>query len=241
MPHRILGLLAVVALAVVVPTAPAGAADGSLSSWELEERAGSTTLDDHTGGRDGTIGSSVELTGASVHRWSTVAPDDSPYDPGRIHTVADHPELDFDSDRAAVLVRLRTTAPKGNIVQKGQSRTSGGFFKIEMDDGRVACMVKGSGGSAFVRSEARIDDGSWHDVHCERDGAGVTLRVDGAVADRRTRSTGDVDNSKPLAIGGKNSCNQTSVGCDYFSGELDRVVLATGAQAVSLEPTTIAK
>ena len=219
------------------PTVPESTVPaGSSSAWELDEDPGSTVLVDADGDRDGTIGESVELTGDSRHRWSTVAPDDSPYDPGRVHLVEDHPDLDPGDERTVVLVRLRTDSSKGNIVQKGQSGTSGGFFKMEMDDGRVACQFRGSDGSVFVRSDERIDDGAWHDVLCERDGDTVTLVVDGSVAERTDGTTSTISNEMPFAIGGKSSCDQDSVGCDYFSGELGRVVLAKGERAGGLVP-----
>ena len=123
-------------------------------------------------------------------------------------------------------VRLRTTSPQGNVVQKGQSSSTGGYMKIDMDDGRVACGVIGSSGSLHLRSARSIADGAWHEVRCVRRADEMVLSVDAVVVDRQPwRRPATVANTWPVTIAGKSSCNQASVGCDYFSGDIDRVLL----------------
>ncbi len=51
----------------------------------------------------------------------------------------------------------------------------------------------------------------------------VELWVDGVRVGRNTGPTGSIHNSHPLSVGGKQKCNQVSVGCDYFSGEVDSI------------------
>ena len=220
---------AAVLLVVAGGFRPAGADPGTgvFAAWEMDEDPGDPVLRDAgPNGLDGTIGSSVDTALPSAHSWDTVAPDSSPLDPGRLDLVPHDPALNPDAERFAVLVRLRTTSPQANVVQKGQSATSGGFFKIDMGDGRVACLFKGAQGTLHVRSAQRIDDGDWTDVHCERSAGSLSLRIDGVLVDRRDGSTGTVANTWPLSIAGKWSCDQGSVGCDYFSGALDRVLVA---------------
>ena len=47
---------------------------------------------------------------------------------------------------------MRTTKPLGNIIQKGQSSTPGGYFKIQAPNGIVQCLFRGAGGSRAVGS-----------------------------------------------------------------------------------------
>ena len=68
-----------------------------------------------------------------------------------------------------------------------------------------------------------INDGRWHTVSCTRYPDGVTLTVDGAKVAGRWGRTGTIANSWPLSIGGKTVCDQRSVGCDYYAGELASV------------------
>jgi hypothetical protein len=127
-----------------------------------------------------------------------------------------------------VTIRLRTRYQFGNIVQKGQATVEGGNFKLQIPNGIVQCLFRGSNGSIIVSSRSRLNDGSWHTVRCDRTDAGLALTVDGAVEARRSGRTGYIDNSWPLSIGGKTSCDQVDVGCDYYAGDLDYVELDAG-------------
>jgi hypothetical protein len=40
--------------------------------------------------------------------------------------------------------------------------------------------------------------------------------------------TGDITNTVPLTIGGKLNCDQISVTCDYFVGEIDYIRIEVG-------------
>ena len=54
-------------------------------------------------------------------------------------------------------------------------------------------------------------------------GAPPSGRFDGRVESRAYGWVGTIDNSYPLSIGGKVDCDQRSVGCDYYAGDLDRI------------------
>ncbi len=124
-------LLPVPVLAVTVWAAaisPSGAAgSGIVADWQMDEPAGASVLvDSGPNGLDGSIGSSVQagvLTDGAigVHRRSVVDPDTSPLDPERLDLVAHDDRLNPGDDDVALTVRLRTTSPQGNVVQKGQS------------------------------------------------------------------------------------------------------------------------
>jgi hypothetical protein len=70
-----------------------------------------------------------------------------------------------------------------------------------------------------------VADDQWHAVECERSGASVTIRVDGADAGTMTIPAGlSVNNSEPLRIGGKG----TSPNNDQFHGAVDDVFVVVG-------------
>jgi hypothetical protein len=246
---RVAPLPVAVALVWAALTTPSGAAGATvLADWRMDEPAGADVMvDSGPWGLDGHLGTSVRPgvveQGSTAHRFSTVEPDTSPLDPERLDLVAHDGRLDPGSGDYAMTVRLRTTRPQGNVVQKGQAPSTGGYFKIDMDEGRVACLFMGSAGSVHLRSPASIADGVWHEVRCVRTADEVVLSIDSIVVDRRRGATGTVANTWPVTIAGKSGCNQVSVGCDYFSGDIDRVLLERSgellAPATSTTSTTV--
>jgi hypothetical protein len=227
--RRTLVVLMTTAVVVLGTAAAATARPGyRVASWQMNERGGAGTMIDSSGnGLDGSIGREV-LTdlhggGATGYRFIRLDPDTPPTHPRHLVTVPDDSELDPGTRDYAVTLRLRTTYQFGNIIQKGQSTVSGGNFKLQIPNGIVECVFRGSNGSILVSSTRRLNDGSWHTVRCERTYADVTLTVDGSRVARRSGWTGRIDNSWPLSIGGKTSCDQVYVGCDYYAGDLDYV------------------
>lgn len=229
-------LLLVAALAVATTswfgTPPVAAQSGVVADWRMDEAAGSNVLVDSSGnGVHGLLGSGV-LAGTRVgadivHRFPNTS-SSAPADPSRLHYIGDRDALDPGTGDYAVEVRFRSTVDHTNIIQKGQATTSGGMWKMELDNGTVACLFRGSGGDAFVRSTTRVIDGNWHVVRCERTANGVTLAVNGTVEARRSVASGNIANSWNLTIGGKPECNNRSVECnnrsvecDYFRGDID--------------------
>ena len=177
-------------------------------------------------GLSGSIGSAVQtgvtVGGAKGYRWPAQGKDGKR--PERLVTVVSS-LLNPGTASFAVTIRMRTGAGDQNIIQKGQSTTSGGMFKIDMVRGHVICMFKGSQGRAAVRSAQAVWDGAWHTVRCQRSSTGVSIRVDGGAARTTAGATGSIANSLALAIGGKLRCNPPTVQCDYYVGLLDRVVV----------------
>lgn len=212
---------------VLVPAGPASAEAGTtVAMWRMDEPAGARTATDSTGnGHDGAVGSDVRtgvrVDAATVFRFPAV--DTRTVRRQHLVTVPHHPRLDPGTSDFSVSLRLRTEQPLANIAQKGQSGTAGGYWKIEVAGGQVACHFRsGTGDRLSVRSPLRIDDGRWHAVRCERIGGTVALMLDG---ERHERSglSGSISNTWPVSIGGKTQCNQAQVGCDYFAGDLDFV------------------
>jgi hypothetical protein len=234
---RLRALLVVVAAGAVVVGAaqPAqAAANTPVAVWEMNEASGSRVLVDSGGnGLNGNIGTEVItgqlVDGATAFRFPRLTPNTPPAHPEHLVTIPDDDRLDPGTRDFAVTVRMRTTAKFGNIIQKGQSGTKGGYFKFQNPNGVVKCLFRGSLGQAGVGSGRPINDGQWHTVRCERTATGVTMTVDGVVTGRRNSPTGNISNTWPVSIGGKVFCDQIEITCDYYAGLIDRVQIDASA------------
>jgi Laminin G domain len=222
--RRLLAVSVTVA-GVLALAVPANAAvDTPVATWEMNEAAGSRTMRDSSGnGLDGVIGTDVGV-GTGVYQFSNVRPNQPPANPERIVQVPHDNRLNPGTGDFAVEVRLRTTRPFGNVVQKGQAGARGGYFKFQSPSGKISCLFRGSAGSSTASSgTARVNDGQWHTVRCERTATSVVMTVDGTVTGRNRNATGTIANTRPLTIAGKLNCDQVDITCDYFAGEIDYV------------------
>jgi hypothetical protein len=229
-------LLPVVALALMLlgslPGTAGATASTVLADWEMNEPPGSTTMADTgpnqlTGAVGATVQTGVTVSGATAFDWSRVKPNQPPANPGRLVQV-DSALLNPETADYAVVFRYRATVKFGNIVQKGQAHVTGGYFKVEQPGGYLNCFFTGKGGKAAVKSTHLTNDGQWHVVRCERTATGVTLTVDGVVVGQAVHATGTISNSSPLTVGGKLSCDNVTITCDYFSGDIDYLVIEKG-------------
>ena len=206
----------------------------------MNESASATVMKDSSGHAiDGAIGSAVR-TGLksgkrTVYGWPYVDPHAPPAKPERLVT-ADDRRLNPARREFAVSLRFRTLHPSGNIVQKGQSGSSGGFWKVETHRGKVTCLFRGRASDGSTRSKVvdsgpqPLDDGKWHTISCVRSSSGVTMTVDGDLRRHVTGGSGAIWNNVPLAIGGKLRCDQDKVSCDYFTGSIDYLVIQASAR-----------
>jgi hypothetical protein len=215
---------------VVLGTASAAQASSThpVAVWEMDEPAGAHTMRDSTGhGLDGVIGAEVatgvRVDGARAFRFSRLDPDTPPPRPRHVATVRDNAQLDPGTRDYAVTVRLRTTYQFGNVVQKGQATVPGGSWKLQIPNGILQCWFRGEDGQVLISSPRRLNDGRWHTIRCDRTESGLTLAVDGSQVARKSGRTGWISNSWPVSIGGKTTCDQVKVGCDYYAGDLDYV------------------
>ncbi len=238
------GLGVVVCLAAV-PMGAAGAATPHRTaagvrattveaSYQMNEPSGATTMTDSSGhGLNGRIdqdGLNTGFTfgGAIGYQWPRRNPTAPPASPERVIQVADHPHLDPGSDTFTVEIRYRTKEKFGNIIQKGQSTTVGGQWKIQNPGGMPSCLFKGSLRRVATRVTAPINDNTWHTLTCVRTSTEVTAYVDGVFNNRQRGNTGSIDNRLPMTVGGKLFCDQITVTCDYYSGEIDYVKITRG-------------
>jgi hypothetical protein len=230
--RRTVLLTLMTSMMVLVATAAADAAvTTTIARWGMNEGSGARVMADSGGrGLHGSIGREVRtgttVGGSTGYRFDRLQPDTPPARPGHVVTVRDNSALDPGNRSYLVTVRLRTNNHFGNIIQKGQATAAGGNFKLQIPNGRVECLFRGSRGSRMAIARRTINDGAWHTVQCERDSNGVTLRIDGAVDARAHGWTGTIANSWPLAIGGKIDCDQVHVGCDYYAGDIDGVEIS---------------
>ena len=179
-------------------------------------------------GLDGHIGEDVRtgasFDGATGYRWLYKLPNQPPAEPERLVTVDHNWRHNPGTGDFAVELRYRTTRNFGNVVQKGQSKTAGGYFKLEQPNGRMRCLLKDeSGHKRAVRSPIATNDGQWHTIRCERSGNRLKLFVDGVQVRNVSHHLGKIANTKDLSIGGKKNCDQGKVTCDYFTGYIDHV------------------
>jgi len=205
------------------------AADYPVAIWAMDESSGSRTMHDSSGhGLNGRIGDEVRVGsrygGAIGFRFGRLEPDTPPTHPNHVVVVPNSSLLDPGSGDFAITMRLRTTYEFGNIVQKGQATVPGGSWKLQIPNGHVQCWFRGSAGQVLVTAPQKINDGKWHVIRCARSYDEVSLTIDGRTAGKYG-ATGRIANNWPLSIGGKTECDQRSVGCDYFAGDLDYVAI----------------
>ena len=224
------------AVALFVGVLPASAAT-TIADWQMNEGSTATTMFDSTANHiNGSIGNDVvtgyRVNGATGYHWPYVAPNQPPANPERLVTVSDG-RLNPGTRVYSVTVRFRTTRSFGNIIQKGQSGTPGGYWKWQIPSGKLSCLfrgvVNGNTVSKSVNSGTTLlNDGAWHTVTCTRTTTGVTMTIDGSITRRATGWTGSISNTKALTIGGKLNCDQQTVTCDYFTGDIDYVRISAG-------------
>ena len=220
------------ALVVVVGfAAPASAA--TLADWEMNEAPGAHTMIDSSGHANGVIGSAlttgVNGLGATGYHWAFLSPTAPPANPERLVQV-NSSSLNPNSGNYTVELRYRTTQHFGNIVQKGQAGSSGGYWKIENPNGRINCVFRGKVNGVLkrkaVESPSVLSDNTWHIATCARTSTKLTLSIDGHVVDTASGKTGSISNSRPLTIGGKLDCNQVTTTCDYYTGDIDYIKIS---------------
>lgn len=203
--------------------------------YEMNEPADATTMTDSSGNglnaainQDG-LDTGVVYNDSTGYLWARKGPNALPVAPERVIQVADNPLLDPRGDTFTVEIRYRTKENFGNIIQKGQSATPGGQWKIQNPMGLPSCLFKSPTGQAGVRSTINLSDDAWHTLTCVRTPTRVTMYIDGVYHRRRIADSGTIDNTKAMTIGGKINCDQVVTTCDYFSGMIDYIKLTRGS------------
>jgi hypothetical protein len=224
-------------LIALLLASPAGAAPGDIALWEMNESGGNVVVDSSGRGLNLARGTAVNVglrDGTAIyHGFPWIATNGAASAPRRLHTTTDRDALDPGSGTFAVTLRFRSTTPGRNIIQKGQSTTVGGFWKIERGGrgsdgttGQARCLFRGPRGDSYTHSTGTVTDGRWHVLTCVNTPTGSYMLIDGV---RRTSNqpSGTINNTKVFAIGGKSSCDNVTVSCDYFVGDLDYVRISS--------------
>jgi concanavalin A-like lectin/glucanase superfamily protein len=233
------GLAVLACLAVAAPSTaatPAATTPQTVLDLEMNEAPGATVAVDSSGlGHDGAIGSHLVMHNGYI-TWDRHSPDSTIYY-GANHLVmvddAADGSLDPGTGDFSVEFRFRSTAKFGNVIQKGQAKTTGGQVKFQQPKGYMSCMFKSPSGTAAIKSSIFTSDGAWHTIRCDRTPTEVDLYVDGVFNKRIRHTTGNIDNVKPWTIGGKFDCDTSNPdtgadSCDYWAGDMDYVHITKG-------------
>src|SRR4051794_38930926 len=154
----------------VVATPAHAVATTNAAFWSMDEVPGATTMLDSSGnGVNGTVGADVQtgatFAGSTGYRFPTISPTNPPARPEHLVRVPNTTRLDPDAGDYSVTIRYRTTRSFGNIAQKGQNPTAGGYWKFEQPNGIVTCLFKGGNGQQrAASSKTALNDGQWHTV-----------------------------------------------------------------------------
>ena len=106
------------------------------------------------------------------------------------------------------------------------------MFKLEVDGGRPACRVHGSGGRRYVRSTVSVSRSTWYAATCSRVGStlSVTVRPYGGTTSTTTTTSGATGTlsfaaSRPASVGGKLTPGGAVVAeaSDQFNGAVSQV------------------
>jgi hypothetical protein len=231
--HRGRAVLATSAAAAALLTCAGIASAGTVSQWNMDETSGSTMVDS-VGGNDGTLhnvslgqpgflgkaysfnGSDSVVTGPTGGGLNAGA---SPFWYGAHIKFADRPSaavVDYD------------------LMRKGLSGASGGFWKIEVfPSGAIHCSMGGSITSQSLTAGPDLSDNQWHSVYCLKDDTSERVIVDGKVAGTVAVALGAFGNTSVLAVGGK------AEGGDQYHGLMDQATFGTGTTLVNSVPPTI--
>jgi Concanavalin A-like lectin/glucanases superfamily len=207
----------------------ASASTGVLN-LELNDSSGASIAVDSSGHHhNGQVGSRVKMGGG--HATFPVEPNGTDLGSAPLVKVPDAGDGSLDPGQGTftVVVRYRSTHSNGNLVQKGQHTSPGGQVKLEQVGSKLSCKFLTASGTATAGSgSVRMDNGAWHTVRCVRTATSVTMYVDGKQTRRTSRRTGNLNNTMPWTVGGKPNCNGSTVGCDYFTGDVDYLRLTKG-------------
>jgi Concanavalin A-like lectin/glucanases superfamily len=231
------GGYALVAACLALLVVPGIASGAAVSVWHMDETSGSTmhdgvgsnsgTLKNVSLGQPGVSGLAYGFDGASS---VVTVPSDSSLNPG---------SSPFWMIAHVKFTGVPTAAIGGDydLIRKGLSSTSGGFYKMELlpsgSGVRAHCSMKGSATSRSLTSGPDLADGRWHTVECVKDDSSISVVVDGVKASAAV-VLGSFSNAASLAIGAK------AEGGDWYEGVMDEASFGTGTPVDAIAPANTA-
>jgi Concanavalin A-like lectin/glucanases superfamily len=229
---------AVVVACSVALAAPSIASAATVSLWHMDETS-ATTMVDSAGSNNGTLhnvalgqaGASGSAYGFNGSSSVVTAPSSSSLNPGT---------SPFWMSVQVKFTGTPTAAIGGDydLIRKGLSGTSGGFYKMELlptgSGVRAHCSMEGSVTSRSLTAGPDLRDGQWHTVQCLKDDTSISVVVDG-VKSSTTVGLGSFGNNASLAVGAK------AEGGDWYEGLLDEASFGTGVPGdAAVAPTNTA-
>lgn len=216
---RQLVIAAAATAAVAMMTGTAQAAMTVRAQWDMNSLP--TLIDSAGGDNNGTTGN-VTLSGGAYSfngksSYAT-APDRANLDPGTANVKL--------SARISI-TRVPAAGQTFDVVRKGLTTTSGGYYKLEIarssaGQAVVHCRFKdGTGRVNEVVSTVGVAGKGFVTVACAKTASTVTVTVPGQTRSA-SRALGSIANSSAVYIGGKGD------GTDWFPGLMDWVKIEIG-------------
>ena len=139
----------------------------------------------------------------------------------------------FGADVRLNQISIGTSIDNGNNVMQRGLWTDTMQFKLEVDDGKASCVIRGDEGRVRATSTTSLKSGTWYRLRCYRAGSQVHLTVwqlgseDSATVTRAEGPIGSLNASAsaPLSVGAKMSTYGRIVpsSTDQFNGYLDNI------------------
>jgi hypothetical protein len=201
---------------------PGQAWAATVARWHMNEKSG-TTMVDSVGSNNGEL-SQVTL-GLPGFSGSAYGFDGS----SSFAKVPSSAALNPGTQRISFTMHVNYTKspPDGSttdydLLRKGESGTSGGFYKLEIrtDNMAVCRFVDSRGHDTLVHAGPKLNTGTWHTLTCIKTHSEVRLVVDGTTF-RTSAPSGSIANSDPLYLGAKPEN-------DHYNGRMDEVSVNVG-------------
>lgn len=199
---------------------PANAALTVRALWNMDSLP--TMVDSAGGDNNGTTSNITLVSGAySFNGTSSVA------------TSPDRPNLNPGTTDIRLTARISTTSvPRSSsqtydVVRKGLTTSSGGYYKLEIRRSSTglavpACHFKDSSGRiGEAVSTVGLANRGFVTVACTKTSSGVTVNVAGQEVTAH-RKLGSISNTAPVYVGAKGN------GTDWFPGLMDFVKIEIG-------------
>ena len=187
-------------------------------TWHMDDATGASDPGGHTLSLTNIDTNSAYWT-FSGNGLATTASDDNTFDPAKA------------SFSVSVMVRSSTMPSTSvgdyDLVRKGLSSTSGGYWKLELipNKARTRTLVFCQMSGGYLKwAPFNLTDGKWHTVTCTRDANAktVAITVDGRSNAKALTSLKSISNSSKLFVGAKDR------NADGYVGDMDELSISVG-------------
>ena len=201
-------------LALAGPAQAAGTVEGL---WNMDSLP---TMVDSAGGDNNGSTNDVTLSGGyySFNGSTSIA------------SVPNKANLNPGTANIKIEVRLKVAAPPKNgasydILRKGTSRTSSGYYKLELrgtSSGMTAACIFKNANKAVGIVTTPIPSKTWLTIACTKTTKTVSVAVNGSTKKTVSKTLGSLGNTSGVNIGGKGD------GTDVFDGLMDKASITIG-------------